>query len=405
MLNRLLFTATTLMLSFAYAQVPEQPSSTTSITSGGYFRWSQEWFHHPNFGRGTDESQGYFLQRYLAHVEVKDTETGVRGYLQAKYSEIANKFGNASSTDRDNGDIHQAFFENRYIRAGRQESPVGSTLLVGVREGPNSRLSFDGLKGFINSGINTELFLGHPVDINSGFVDNRPADTILGYVYLTSGVKLEPFSADLFAMYYDDFTSKLYTIGARWIYKTESASADTDFMLQYGRYDDDLDVQAYGVASRIKVPLIASLEATTLISYFSGDQDPNDGQYNTFNALFPRGQYYGWSAEIGHPNVIAVVPGLTWHISDMLAWLNNVALYWRESIHDGVYRGSGSLLRPATNDQRYTATQLNSSAEWKINKLFSIYYEYSYTMTGDFIEDSTDSDDSQYFAIRTALRF
>ncbi|WP_413580847.1 alginate export family protein [Bdellovibrio sp. HCB288] len=382
-----------------------QTESTVSITTGGYFRWSEEWFTNPNFGRGTNESQGYFLQRYLAHVEVKDTETNIRGYLQAKYSEIANKFGNLNSTDRDDGDIHQAFFENKYLRAGRQEIPVGSTLLVGVREGPNSRLSFDAIKGFLPGSKNSEIFLGHPVEITPSFVDNRPADTLLGYVYFNSVLKADPSSADFYLMYYDDFTSLLYTLGTRWVYKTEFISIDTDFLLQSGRYEDELNVWAYGLASRVKMPVLNSFDATLLLSYFSGDKDPNDSEYNTFNALFPRGQYYGWSGEIGHPNVIALVPAITWHISDALSWTNNFAFYWRENTHDGVYRGSGSLLRTATNEERFTATQVNSSAEWKLNKLFSIYYEYSYTAAGAFIKESTNSDDSQYFALRTALRY
>ncbi|WP_413558981.1 alginate export family protein [Bdellovibrio sp. HCB209] len=382
-----------------------QEQSSASITAGGYFRWSEEWFNHPNFGRGTNESQGYFLQRYLAHVEVKDNDSGVRGYLQAKYSEISNKFGNLSSTDRDDGDIHQAFFENKYMRLGRQESPVGSTLLIGVREGPNSRLSFDGIKGFLKSDVNAEFFLGHPVDISSGFVDNRHAETILAYAYFNSLLKAEPSTADVYLIYYDDFTSKLYTLGTRWVYNTEHFNVDTDIMLQAGRYNDDLDVQAYGVASRMKAPVLQSVDATMLASYISGDKDANDGQYNTFNALFPRGQYYGWSGEIGHPNIIALVPGIAWKISDSLTWAGNIAWYWRENIHDGVYRGSGSLLRAATNDKRFTATQVNSSGEWKIDKMFSIYFEYSYTAAGDFIKESTDSDDSQFFALRTALRF
>ncbi|WP_413586883.1 alginate export family protein [Bdellovibrio sp. HCB274] len=396
-----LFTTSLLTTSSAFAQ----QDSSTSITTGGYFRWSEEWFRDPNFGRATDESQGYFLQRYLMHVEVKDTDTNIRGFIQAKYSEIANKEGNHLSTDRDDGDIHQAFFESKHLRAGRQESPVGSTLLVGVREGPNSRLSFDGIKAFLPISKSTEIFIGHPVDITSGFVDNRSADTVLGYAYFNSVFQTESSAVDLYLMYYDDLTSRLYTPAARWVYKTEFITVDTDFMLQTGRFDDSQDVWAYGIASRIKKPLFANLDATLIASYISGDKDPDDSQHGTFNALFPKGQYYGWSGEMGHPNLIALVPGITWNISDALAWANNLGFYWRESIHDGLYRGSGSLLRPATNDERYTATQINSWAEWKVNKLFSLYYEYTYTFAGEFIKASTDSKDSQYFALRTAVRF
>jgi hypothetical protein len=387
---------------FCFGLTALAQESSMTVTTGGYFRWSEEWFTHPNFGRGFDESQGYFLQRYLAHVDMKDKNSGVRYYFQAKYSEIDNKYGPLSPVDRDRGDVAQAFFENKYVRIGRQETPMGSGLLIGIREGANSRLSFDGAKVFSKSGPQWELFVGHEIELEPGLLDDYSDDALVSYLYFTSLLKSGSTQGDLYLVYYEA-APRLFTLGSRLQVKNESVDWDTDFMLQGGTFNDK-DVEAYGIASRLKVPL-GNFDGTFVASYFSGDKDSSDDKYNTFNALYPKGQYYSWSAEIGHPNLIALQPGFIWHLSPALAWANSIAWFWRENIHDGVYRGSGALLRAPTNEERFIATHLNSSAEWKINSLFSLYFEYTYAVAGDFIRESTNSDDSQFFALRTALRW
>lgn len=158
---------TFLLLSCFAPELLAQEAGPT-IKTGGYFRWSEEWFNHPNFGQGVNQSQGYFLQRYLAHVDIQDKENNIRWYFQLKYSEIADKYGSLSPLDQDDGDFHQVFFENEHARIGRQEVILGSALLIGVREGPNSRLSFDGAKIFSKSDQQWEFFAGHPVDISRG---------------------------------------------------------------------------------------------------------------------------------------------------------------------------------------------------------------------------------------------
>jgi hypothetical protein len=373
-----------------------------SITTGGYFRWSEEWFNHPNFGRGADESQGYFLQRYLLHVDIKDKANNVRWYLQGKYSEISNKFGNLSSLDRDDGDIHQAFFEGKNVRIGRQEVSMGSSLLIGIREGPNSRLSLDGAKIFSKEGQQWEFFLGHPVEISKDLLDNRYANTLISFLYLTAILKSELTQADAYLVYFED-DSHLYTLGSRVILQNANFNWDTDLLAQTGA-SAEKDVEAYGLASRLKV-LMGTFDATLLASYFTGDKDPNDSKLNTFNALFPKGQYYSWSAEVGHSNLMTLQPGLIWHLEQNLTWTNSVGFLWRENIHDGVYRGNGTAFRPSTNQESFIGTQVNSLGEWAISEIFKFYFEYTYFAPGAFIRDSNASQDSQFFALRTAARF
>src|SRR6266540_1208534 len=75
------------------------------------------------------------------------------GQVQSSLEDFRN--GGPRPTDRDDFDLHQAFFdasttwhdENAVtLRAGRQELAYGSQRLISVRDSPNNRLAFDAVR-------------------------------------------------------------------------------------------------------------------------------------------------------------------------------------------------------------------------------------------------------------------
>src|SRR4029077_5667617 len=101
----------------------------------------------------TDDN-GFLLQRYLIHADIHAAPYfRVFGQLQSSLEDF--RTGGPRPSDRDDLDLHQAFFDastwwpdgNKVtLRAGRQEMAYGSQRLISVRESPNNRLAFDAVR-------------------------------------------------------------------------------------------------------------------------------------------------------------------------------------------------------------------------------------------------------------------
>ena len=64
------------------------------------------------------------------------------------------------------------------VRAGRQELAFGSSRLVSVRESPNVRQSFDGLRATLNiGGWRVDGFITKPVETDRDVFDDAPDHT------------------------------------------------------------------------------------------------------------------------------------------------------------------------------------------------------------------------------------
>src|SRR4051812_12420370 len=94
------------------------------------------------------------------------------------------RVGGPRPTDRDDFDLHQLFFDlnariekdNSFtLRIGRQELAYGSSRLVSVRESPNVRQSFDGIKAIAKLGAwRVDAFVTKPVETKTGVFDDAP---------------------------------------------------------------------------------------------------------------------------------------------------------------------------------------------------------------------------------------
>src|SRR5262249_15412796 len=133
--------------------VPLSPDGTRSLSLGGEARVTYERFGNQNFGLTPPDPDGYLLQRYLFHTDLR---AGSRARV---WTEINSGFadgqvgGPRPVIDEDRLDIHQGFVDVTFgstqsrsllVRMGRQEIVVGSGRVYALREGPTVPLSFDG---------------------------------------------------------------------------------------------------------------------------------------------------------------------------------------------------------------------------------------------------------------------
>ena len=154
------------------------------VSLGGEIRLAFEQVGNDNWGK-QPYMNAFLLQRYMLH---SDWHLGknFRVFIQLKSGLEDFRAGGPRPIDEKRLDFEAVFFEigNTHrknwvvLRVGRQELKYGSGRLVSIREGPNVRQSFDGVKIRSKAGAwNVDAFAVRPDLDNFGFFDNVPDHT------------------------------------------------------------------------------------------------------------------------------------------------------------------------------------------------------------------------------------
>jgi hypothetical protein len=138
----------------------------------------------------------------------------------------------------------------------------------------------------------------------------------------------------------------------------------------------------------------------------SGDKGQPD-TLGTFNALFPRGAYFGPKfALIGPANLLAVQPQFWFHplqnVTGDLCWI----WFWRESTNDALYSFENVQLRPANlSNARYIGSQPNLEIRWAISEHFLAALNLAGSIPGTFLQQSPPSKEIVFVNIGLTYRF
>jgi hypothetical protein len=138
----------------------------------------------------------------------------------------------------------------------------------------------------------------------------------------------------------------------------------------------------------------------------SGDRDPRDPNLQTFNALFPRGAYFGEIALIGPSNHIDLHPSIDLRIRDGLTLTLDSGFFWRESLSDGIYGNAINLLRSGrTSRARFVGSQPSLQADFQLNRHVTWVGAFSYFSAGRFLKETGSGRDVNYFTSWIAYKF
>ncbi|WP_428408380.1 alginate export family protein [Hyphococcus sp.] len=310
-----------------------------------------------------------------------------------------------SPVDHNSLDLHEAFLDlgpqNAFLRAGRQELIFGSQRLIGVRDGTNVRRTWNGLRLAAASGEwSADFFAARPVAVEPTGVFNDDSDKnrLLAGAYATG-----PAPAGKIDLYYffaetndratiegvadqrrHSFGARLFNNDGAWFWNWEA-------VLQTGQQGDS-DIRAWTVAGITgrrfgALPLAPAFTLSTNIA--SGDKRPHDGKLGTFDALYPRGNYFSNLALLGPANFFNVNPSLDLHPNPELTLTAGVNFYWRLELTDGVYSPSGMLYRaPGDSTARYVNTALSLGAAYKATERLSFEAVYTHSAPGRFFRET-----------------
>lgn len=403
------------------------------VSIGGEIREQFEYFNNADFGDGIQDQNGYLLQRYMLHADVRAGEY-VRAFAQFKAALESGKNGGPSPVDEDELDVHQAFVEVNFpvaagslmTRIGRQEVAFGSQRIVSVREGPNVRRTFEGARLALLTGSaadqwRVDALALRPVETDRFiFDDQAEQERALWGVYATGGF-IGGATLDAYYLGFEHEGARFdqgvgdelrHSVGTRLagISETRAGFIDYNFeaLYQWGRFGDDR-IRAWTVASDTGftftgLPLTPRLGLRADIA--SGDRDPNDGVLGTFNPLFPKGDYFGESALLGPSNFIDLQPTLTAQLPRNVSLTARWTFFWRESTSDGIYGPAVNLLRSGGgSDARYVGSEVSVAAAWQCNPWLTLSTAYSHFFAGAFLRQSPPGEDADYFQATVQLKF
>ena len=392
--------------------IPLSNTGEGNLTLGGELREWYEIRRNPNFGdlppEITDNPSGSLLHRMMLHADLRISKRlRLFGQLNNTW-----EFGNPNppipEINEDGLGLHQLFVEldlttgkmdnQNLVRLGRQEYNFGNELVISSREGPNNRQAFDGAT-FINRGKNHQVHVlgATPVIINPGFFDNTHIpEAIWGaYAYLRQqkNTRLDLYYLGFYSerrqYNYVPGDQNRHTIGTRLWNHSYKVFYDLETMYQTGKFND-LTINAFNFTGEARYVFRDILWKPMIgigLRYITGDYDPNDGQMNTYDPMYPK-PVYGLATPQGPSNISHVKPTLGIQPLENLFLNFSWYLLARTSNRDGTYSPSMDQVRPipgATSDKFIVGNQFSLDIFWIKNQNLSFITFVSYVEPGNYV--------------------
>lgn len=408
--------------------IPLNGDDSMWLTVGGEARERYEYFQNANWGKGPQDDNGYLLHRLMLHADVHLGDH-FRLFTQFKSGTESDRNGGPRPTDRDDLDVHQLFADVRVafdddrsltLRAGQQELAFGTQRLISVRESPNVRQTFDGVRATMRwDDCQLDAFATRPVETRRGIFDDNPdPGTKFWGLYvvapfpLLQGGKVDFYYLGLErnAATFEQGTAheRRHSIGTRLWGKHAGWDWNFESVYQFGEFGDGR-ISAWTAASDTGFTFAHVLWSPRLglkADATSGDRNPNDHDLQTFNPLFPKGAYFGEMGLIGPENHIDLHPSIELHPVHSVTFSIDGDFFWRESTRDGVYNIGLSPVRAGINGgSRYVGAQTSVQIEWQLQRHLTWTANCAHFFAGPFLHENPPGKDVDYFSTWLTFRF
>jgi Alginate export len=411
--------------------IPLDPNALIYVSFGGEVRERFESWQNENFRLvpSSARSTAYWLERIMLHMDLR-LGPYVRVFVQGKSNSEEGREGGPRPVDVDTIDLHQAFVDlslplstdsSLTLRGGRQEIGFGIGRLIDPREGPNVRLSFDGVREMLRwKDWELDAFWLRPVPVDPYDFDESSNAQQLWGAYLAGPGGFKNTGINLY--YFGDFqkpatyfagvhTETRHTVGGRYFGRIGDFDFDLEGAWQGGSFGAD-SINAFFASSEIGYAFPHAFGTPHLslkTDIFSGSNAPpapgEQSQLGTFNPLFPAGIYFSDPSPIGEQNIIALHPQLNWYPWSGVDLTLSPIWYWRESTSEGLYNFAGAPLAAPANRQRFAGVEIFLQAAFQVNEHLAFTVEYDHFFIGGFLSEQPGARDSDFVAVWATIKF
>jgi hypothetical protein len=390
---------------------PDQSHASWSFDVAGELRERFESVNNPVFGLPAPEQDDYLLHRAILSGELSHGED-FRARLELVSGLTSGFDGTPPPTQDDSLDVLQVYLEKSFtvldgkilVRVGRQELKLGASRLVSVRESPNIRRAFDGIRTTWARGETASVtaFFLRPVSPDVGTFDDRSSSEQRFWgLYATQpvgaskGLGIDAYYLGLDrkgAVFAQGTARELrHTIGLRAFGKRDGWDWNIEAAWQWGSFGDSR-IRAWTVSldggyEFVGLPLSPRLGLKA--DAISGDDDLHDRELGTFNPLFPRLPYFS-EANLATPaNLLDLQPNLRLSLSETLTASVSWNGLWKYAKADAYY---APPLMPVANTTSSTSRdigwQASTQIEWQPTDQLELAATYVSFEPGDVVNQA-----------------
>lgn len=401
------------------------------LSVGGEIRQRFFEVRHGNFGDGrpgTIFDERYLEQRYLLHTDWSLSKH-LRVFAQLTSNQVEGDKNIRPTIDLNDLDVMQGFIDfklpvsngrrSMLLRVGRQEVYYGSRRMIGFREGPSIRRSFDGVKFRMqNRKKAVDLFYLLPVKALSGVFDDYSSrnNSLFGaYFSLRDrnryGVEGYYIGALRDEATYVDNTDEeqRHSLGSRAFIHSRKLQLSLEGTYQFGSFGDDR-ISAFQIALQSKYTL-ASTRFKPYVSLwadiFSGDKEKADGKVNTFRPInaSPVGSS---SFSLGNANLYSLKPTIGFKPLRGLSVSSSINPLWRFSEKDYLYISSVSRVKRKhrrPEESHYFATLFEGEVSYLFRKQLTLLGRVGLALPGDYAEATGKGEKMPFGEVKLQYKF
>ncbi|HJZ41888.1 MAG TPA: alginate export family protein [Bacteroidales bacterium] len=414
----------------AVKEILLQKSNPVAVLSlGGEIREQLRYFNHVNFGdvtSGSSDQDLYLQHRFMLHADLR-VNRNLRLFTQVNSCHVTGKNTPSPQVDRDDLGIMQFFADIGLhaaipirLRLGRQEFAFGPERMLGLRNGPTIRQTFDGVRLTLGSNrVSGDFFVVQPVSYQFGVFDNSRRNNEFVYAtYWQLSLKDENFldlyyfgvQSENIILVNDTARDNRHSAGIRFSKETGAFWYDAEFTFQSGHHSKNT-IRAWQFSSLLSYswqdlswrPRLQIREAI-----FSGDKKPGDDVLNTFRPVSAKPPIHDL-VPVGPANLVAMSPEAEINLfGDAFVLLSYYAV-WRFSANDGMYPPNVREMTrepDSPGEERGKTITKGIAAEfsWDINKHTNILVFGGLFRAGEFIRNTGTGRNVEAFSIRATYK-
>ncbi|MBI3313026.1 MAG: alginate export family protein [Candidatus Omnitrophica bacterium] len=412
--------------------------SRVKVKIGGQSRYRFEYRDDFNLNDRTYEDDAmHMLRNRLNFDMVYLSDSGATPFHFFIEGQEAHNFAE-SNVNQTNGfvnyaDLRQLFVELKSpakklpltLKIGRQILSYGDERFVGGFDWSNVARVFDAVKVVYNPNpqFMLDLFASRVVRVEVEKWDTTPHNDNFYGIYAST----KPFRKHmdqlldtfLFIRHNDDPTLagengkrgelKEYTFGNRFKGKKKGWDYGTEYAIQLGSRSHD-EIAAWAFHQELgytfgKLPWTPRIYGE--YNHASGDRNPTDGKFNTFDNLFPTNHNkYGFIDFISLKNINDFMLGASVKPHARLTFSADFHWFMLDAKESAWFNAGGAPFRAANaNADTHLGEELDLLAIYKLTEHLSVMGGYSLFIAGPFAKDTGAHDDANFFYVQTILNF
>ncbi|GEM_PF-3009664 len=370
------------------------------------------------FDSSSGEAGFFWTQRVIGETRYEfNQQWSVTGGLLSALQEGVDE----SPVERNNLDLYSAFVsyktENLDVRLGRQTIFLGSQRLIGWREGTNVRRAWQGISAdwhlsehWKSSWFGLELIRVKP---NGVFNDDARHENRLAGTYHTLDLENLGWGGnastglDLYYLYTNRDNRRTvegvenqlrHSFGFRYFGELKRWYWDWEGVVQTGRHGQEkIEAWTFGTKTGFRFDTAYQPELLFSANIASGDTSNGDGKLETFDALFPRGDYFSGAAILGPSNFFNAHIYLIVNPNEQLRMAFDINFYKRLETEDGVYGPPGNIIAaPNDNSSREVNLAYSTSISYQLSQRLNMELLVTYSRPREFLRASGADDDTLF---------